>query len=118
MQRREPAVIDRIRELVAESAAGAIEAHDLRTRHAGKVTFLEFHLVVPGTMTVAESHAICDRIEETLKAEMEQSGDHHPCRAGSRRRSSRVCRCCESREQGEFTARSAEQGPRPCAPSA
>ena len=68
----EPAVINRIRELVAESAAGAIEAHDLRTRHAGKVTFLEFHLVVPGTMTVAESHAICDRIEETLRAEMEQ----------------------------------------------
>jgi cation diffusion facilitator family transporter len=66
----EPAVVNRIRELVAESAAGAIEAHDLRTRHAGKLTFLEFHLVVPGAMTVAESHAICDRIEETLRAEM------------------------------------------------
>ena len=25
----------------------------------------------PGTMTVAESHAICDRIEETLRAEMQ-----------------------------------------------
>ena len=66
----EPTVINRIRELVAESAAGAIEAHDLRTRHAGKLTFLEFHLVVPGDMTVAESHAICDRIEETLRADM------------------------------------------------
>ena len=54
----EPAVINRIRELVADSAAGAIEAHDLRTRHAGRLTFLEFHLVVPGTMTVAEAHAI------------------------------------------------------------
>lgn len=49
----EPAVLNRIRELVAESAAGAIEAHDLRTRHAGSVTFLEFHLVVPGAMSVA-----------------------------------------------------------------
>jgi cation diffusion facilitator family transporter len=66
----ETAVLNRIRELVAGSAAGAIEAHDLRTRHAGKLSFLEFHLVVPGTMTVAESHAICDRIEETLRAEM------------------------------------------------
>ncbi|HTW71855.1 MAG TPA: cation diffusion facilitator family transporter [Acetobacteraceae bacterium] len=66
----EPAVINRIRELVAESATGALEAHDLRTRHAGRLTFLEFHLVVPGDMTVAESHAICDRIEETLLAEM------------------------------------------------
>ncbi|HEY3848406.1 MAG TPA: cation diffusion facilitator family transporter [Acetobacteraceae bacterium] len=68
----QPAVVNRIRELVAESATGALEAHDLRTRHAGRLTFLEFHLVVPGTMTVAESHAICDRIEETLQREMEQ----------------------------------------------
>lgn len=65
------AVVLRIRELVAESAAGALEAHDLRMRHAGKLTFLEFHLVVPGAMTVAESHAICDHIEDTLRAEMQ-----------------------------------------------
>jgi cation diffusion facilitator family transporter len=66
----EPAVVNRIRELVANSAAGAIEAHDLRTRHAGQSTFLEFHLVVPGGMTVAAAHQICDRIEDALKAEM------------------------------------------------
>jgi cation diffusion facilitator family transporter len=64
------AVVQRIRALVAESAEGALEAHDLRMRYAGRLTFLEFHLVVPGTMTVADSHAICDRIEATLKAEM------------------------------------------------
>jgi cation diffusion facilitator family transporter len=63
-------VVRRVRELVAESAAGAIEAHDLRMRHAGRLTFLEFHLVVPGSMTVAESHAICDHIEDTLGGEM------------------------------------------------
>jgi cation diffusion facilitator family transporter len=66
----EPAVMNRIRELVANSAAGAIEAHDLRTRRAGRLTFLEFHLVVPGSMTVAAAHHICDRIEDALKAEM------------------------------------------------
>ena len=32
---------------------GAIEAHDVKTRQAGRVTFIEFHLVVPGSMTVA-----------------------------------------------------------------
>jgi cation diffusion facilitator family transporter len=68
----EPAVVNRIRELVGDNAAGAIEAHDLRMRHAGRLTFVEFHLVVPGTMTVAESHAICDRIEEALRADMQQ----------------------------------------------
>ncbi|HQT75447.1 MAG: cation-efflux pump [Rhodospirillales bacterium 20-64-7] len=66
----EPAVVQRIRDLVANSASGAIEAHDLRTRHAGRLTFLEFHLVVPGSMTVSAAHEICDRIEDTLRAEM------------------------------------------------
>ena len=66
-----PAVVARIRQLVAEHAEGALEAHDLRTRHAGRLTFLEFHLVVPGGLTVAAAHAICDRVEAALKAEME-----------------------------------------------
>ena len=67
----EPPIVARIREVVSASAAGALEAHDLRMRIAGRVTYLEFHLVVPGSMTVAESHAICDRIEEALKSEMD-----------------------------------------------
>jgi divalent metal cation (Fe/Co/Zn/Cd) transporter len=66
-----PEVVDRIRALVGKHAGGAIEAHDLRTRHAGRVTFLEFHLVVPAAMTVSDAHAICDRIELALKSEME-----------------------------------------------
>jgi cation diffusion facilitator family transporter len=65
-------IVGRIRAMVGEHAEGAIEAHDLRMRHAGRLTFLEFHLVVPGSMTVAEAHAICDRVEDALKAEMEQ----------------------------------------------
>jgi cation diffusion facilitator family transporter len=64
-------IVARIRTLVGEHAQGAIEAHDLRTRHAGRLTFLEFHLVVPGAMRVADAHEICDRIEAALKAEME-----------------------------------------------
>jgi len=64
-------IVDRIRRLVAEHAEGALEAHDLRMRHAGPATFLEFHLVVPATMTVAEAHAICDRVESALKSDFE-----------------------------------------------
>ncbi len=56
----------RIRETILAHASGAIEAHDLRTRSAGPATFIEFHLVVPGSMTVAEAHAICDRLEAAL----------------------------------------------------
>ncbi|MDJ0387809.1 cation diffusion facilitator family transporter [Roseomonas sp. E05] len=64
----EPQLLGRIRALVSQEAAGAIEAHDLRTRHSGSTTFVEFHLVVPGEMRVAEAHEICDRIEAALKA--------------------------------------------------
>ena len=56
-----------IKRAISSAADGAIEAHDLRTRHAGRMTFIEFHLVVPGAMSVAESHAICDRIEAAVK---------------------------------------------------
>lgn len=65
-----PEELERIREIISDRAAGAIEAHDLRTRHAGRATFVDFHLVVPGTMSVADAHDICDRIEQALKAEM------------------------------------------------
>ncbi len=64
-------IMERIRALVGQHADGAIEAHDLRTRHAGRLTYLEFHLVVPGEMRVAAAHEICDRIESALKAEVE-----------------------------------------------
>ena len=59
-------VARRIRQVISTNAEGAIEAHDVKTRTAGRVTFIEFHLVVPGKMTVATSHAICDRIEAAL----------------------------------------------------
>ncbi len=62
--------LERIRALVATHAQGAIEAHDLRSRHAGRMTFLQFHLVVPGSMSVAEAHEICDRVEQALRDEL------------------------------------------------
>ncbi|MBP0444130.1 cation transporter [Roseomonas sp. SSH11] len=63
-----PEDLARIRSLVSAEAMGAIEAHDLRTRRAGRITFVEFHLVVPGAMAVSEAHDICDRIETALKS--------------------------------------------------
>lgn len=59
--------LERIRDVISTEAAGAVEAHDLRTRHAGRATFVEFHLVVPGEMSVFEAHEICDRVEAALE---------------------------------------------------
>ncbi len=66
-----PETLDRIARIIATQSEGAQEAHDVRTRQVGAVIFIDFHLVVPGTMSVTESHAICDRIEAALKAGIE-----------------------------------------------
>ena len=63
-----PEVLARLKGVIGQHATGALEAHDVRARHAGRVTFIDFHLIVPGDMRVAEAHAICDRIETALRA--------------------------------------------------
>jgi cation diffusion facilitator family transporter len=63
----------RIREVISLNAGEAIETHDLRTRHAGRTIFIDFHLVVPGSMTVERSHEICDRLEAALEKAFERA---------------------------------------------
>jgi cation diffusion facilitator family transporter len=65
--------VARIRQLISSEAGGALEAHDLRTRQAGRITFIDFHLVVPGQMPVSEAHDICDRVEGALRSEMKDT---------------------------------------------
>lgn len=57
-----------VRDIISREAVGAVEAHDLRTRHAGQAIFIEFHLVVPGDLSVREAHDMCDRVEAAIKA--------------------------------------------------
>lgn len=64
----DPDKVEQIRLIIAHNASGAIEAHDVRMRSVGRMTFVEFHLVVPGHMEVARAHEICDRIEAALRA--------------------------------------------------
>jgi cation diffusion facilitator family transporter len=59
-----------MRRIISSHAEGAIEAHDVRTRTAGSVTFVEFHLVVPGRMAVEDAHEICGRIEHALREDL------------------------------------------------
>ena len=66
----DPEVLDRIRQIISANAEGALEAHALRTRTSGHVTFIEFHLVVPARMAVADAHEICDRLERALREEV------------------------------------------------
>lgn len=62
-----------IRQVIETNGSGALEAHDIRTRQAGRALFIEFHLIVPGSMTVDDAHAICDRLENAIETAIEGS---------------------------------------------
>ncbi|MET0907238.1 MAG: cation transporter [Bradyrhizobiaceae bacterium] len=66
----EPAMLATIKQTISAQALGAIEAHDLRTRRAGRMTFIDFHLVVAGDTTVSAAHDICDNLERAIRAEI------------------------------------------------
>lgn len=72
-QAASPDIEARIRRIIEGNGGGALQAHDIRTRQAGRALFIEFHLVVPGTMTVDEAHDICDRLEDAIEAAIEGS---------------------------------------------
>jgi cation diffusion facilitator family transporter len=69
----EPADEAAIRKAIADNAGGSVNVHDLRTRVAGRMIFIDFHLVVPADMTVAVSHEICDRMEAALHTALPDS---------------------------------------------
>ncbi len=62
-----PEDIERIKAIIGENAEGSLGVHDLKTRVAGPATFIDFHMVVPRSMTVEDAHVICDRLEEAIK---------------------------------------------------
>lgn len=75
-QALDPADEARVREIVSMNGEGALEIHDVRTRIAGRAVFIEFHMVVPGAMSVGEAHDICDRLEDALRAEFADAQVH------------------------------------------
>ncbi|MBX9925154.1 MAG: cation diffusion facilitator family transporter [Hyphomicrobiaceae bacterium] len=65
-----PQIREQIERAIKAHGDGAIQAHHIRTRRSGRLTFIEFHLVVPGGMSVEAAHMICDRIERAVEAEV------------------------------------------------
>lgn len=58
---------DAIRALIAAQLAAGMDFHALRTRQAGMRRFADFHLLVPGSMSVREAHAHTERIETAVR---------------------------------------------------
>ncbi|GAB6112963.1 cation diffusion facilitator family transporter [Desulfomicrobium salsuginis] len=63
-----PREVDAIIDAIGQVAGEGTQYHALRTRRAGAVRFVDFHLLVPGSMTVQHSHDLCCGVEEGIRA--------------------------------------------------
>lgn len=52
---------------IAEYQTAYFDFHEIRTRKAGKIKHIDFHLTMPQSMTVKEAHDICDEIEKNIE---------------------------------------------------
>lgn len=59
---------ERARKAIGAHLGAGMDFHALRTRRAGSRRFADFHLLVPGALTVQAAHDVTERIEEALKA--------------------------------------------------
>ncbi len=60
--------VRRVQAAIESHRAQYLEFHDLRTRRAGRDTFVDFHLVLPSLLPLREAHNICDAVEDSLKS--------------------------------------------------
>ncbi|MFO1051482.1 MAG: cation diffusion facilitator family transporter [Planctomycetota bacterium] len=60
----------RIKAILAPRMGAALQAHHFLSRRAGHRVFLQFHLVVPASMTVGAAHEICEALERALEEEL------------------------------------------------
>jgi cation diffusion facilitator family transporter len=62
-----------IKEIICDHASDYAGFHDLRTRRSGPEIFIEFHLVMPGRVSVEQSHDLADHLESDLRTEFPRS---------------------------------------------
>src|SRR5262249_40853412 len=58
---------DALRSILARYAEEGVHTHALRTRQAGARRFVSFHVLVPGDWTVADGHALLERMEAEVR---------------------------------------------------
>ncbi|MFA4860178.1 cation diffusion facilitator family transporter [Methanoregula sp.] len=77
-----------IKKIICEHANDYAGFHDLRTRRSGPEIFIEFHLVMPGEITVLQSHDFADHLEADLMLEYPRANvtiHIEPCNKGCTR---------------------------------
>ncbi|MCF8296886.1 MAG: cation diffusion facilitator family transporter [Saprospiraceae bacterium] len=62
--------IEEIKTCICNHCKGSIDFHNLRSRKAGHLKYVDFHLEVPANLTVEESHNLCDKIEKEIESKI------------------------------------------------
>jgi cation diffusion facilitator family transporter len=62
-----------VRAAIERYLGANMDYHALRTRRAGRRRFVDFHLLVPGHLTVQEAHTLTGRIEESVLGVLPES---------------------------------------------
>jgi divalent metal cation (Fe/Co/Zn/Cd) transporter len=62
--------LGRIRGVLAEYEAEGIQFHALRTRTAGRRSFVSMHVLVPGEWSVQKGHDLAEQVEERIRAQV------------------------------------------------
>ncbi len=62
-----------IKKILDECCAGEVKYHSLHTRIAASKRFIFFHLIVPGSWNISNSHEITKEIERRIKSALEDS---------------------------------------------
>ena len=57
-----------VRSAIERHLGPDMDYHALRTRRAGRRRFMDFHLLVPGRLTVQQAHTLTGEIEEAVRA--------------------------------------------------
>ncbi len=65
-----PEALHRIRGVLAEYEAEGIQFHALRTRTAGRRSFISMHLLVPGEWSVQRGHDLAEEVEARIRAQV------------------------------------------------
>jgi cation diffusion facilitator family transporter len=94
-----------IKQIICQHASIYAGFHDLKTRRSGPEIFIEFHLVVPGDISVAQSHDLTDHLESDLNTEYPRATitiHVEPCSEGKCNRCGSFCTFNEknSRKKG------------------
>jgi cation diffusion facilitator family transporter len=68
-----PQELAKLNAIIASSAGVSVSYHALRTRKSGANRFIDFALLVTGTLSVREAHDLCCRIEDGIEEALPRS---------------------------------------------